>query len=322
MIFDEPIASLNSFDSPISSFDDESPKYYTDYEDLIIIEKISEAKFPVYIAISPATTVPYAMKFFPYKNGEPDPYFLNEARFLNLSHPNIIAPLYVQPEKIDEDGNMCSYIVTEYAPYKDFYDAVMKTKIPFDEVLIRTYFHQLIDGLEYLHSLGIAHLDIKLENLLIGENFKLKIIDFDLACHESDPDILSRGTKFYRAPEILKSECKNYFAADVYSAGIILFILKSGGIIPQTENEIYEGCNLYQLLQKNPRAFWKKHKEVQGREDNFWSDEFKHLFVSMTKEDPAQRATISQIKKSKWYKGPTYSDEEVYYIMKNYFEDA
>ena len=74
--------------------------------------------------------------------------------------------------------------------------------------LARTYFRQLIDGLEYLHSQGVRHLDLKLENLLIGDDYQLKIIDFDLSYMSGDTQILTRGSKFYRAPELRASQCR------------------------------------------------------------------------------------------------------------------
>lgn len=93
----------------------------------------------------------------------------------------------------------------------------------------RTLFRQLIEGMDYLHSNGISHLDIKLDNLVLSDDGLLKIIDFD-ASHQKDSGkkIISRGTKVYRAPEIRSSECENGFAADIYSCGILLFCFVMG----------------------------------------------------------------------------------------------
>jgi len=74
-----------------------------------------------------------------------------------------------------------------------------------DKKLCRTFFHQLIDGIEYLHSQNLAHMDLKLENLVLGDDFKLKIIDFDLAISltdEKNDQYGGAGTKNYRAPEV------------------------------------------------------------------------------------------------------------------------
>mmetsp|Transcript_17708 Transcript_17708/g.15521 ORF Transcript_17708/g.15521 Transcript_17708/m.15521 type:complete len:91 (-) Transcript_17708:662-934(-) len=73
-----------------------------------------------------------------------------------------------------------AYTVTEYMPNGDLESQISKDNDFFeDETLIRTYFHYLIDALEYLQSKKIAHLDLKLENIVIGNDLKPKLIDFD-----------------------------------------------------------------------------------------------------------------------------------------------
>ncbi|RYZ75841.1 MAG: hypothetical protein EOP04_32805, partial [Proteobacteria bacterium] len=84
------------------------------------------------------------------------------------------------------------------------------------------------------------HLDLKLENLLLGENFTLKIADFDLAYVKGDTRVCTRGTKFYRSPELMEQRCSNMEAADMYAAGIILFVFKTAGILPHSENQLYK----------------------------------------------------------------------------------
>lgn len=90
----------------------------------------------------------------------------------------------------------------------------------------------MIDGLEYLHNEGVSHLDIKPDNILLSKDFELKICDFDLSYLEGDEKIKSNGTKYFRAPELFFNHCSNTKKADIFSAGILLFILKSGGILP------------------------------------------------------------------------------------------
>mmetsp|Transcript_11359 Transcript_11359/g.9772 ORF Transcript_11359/g.9772 Transcript_11359/m.9772 type:complete len:100 (-) Transcript_11359:543-842(-) len=98
----------------------------------------------------------------------------------------------------------------EYAPYGDLFDCMEKAQIHRDEKLVRTYFHQLIEGLEYLHTNKIAHLDLKCENLLLTKDYKLKIADFDCSRMEGDSHVRTLGTLNYRAPEIKSGNCKAF----------------------------------------------------------------------------------------------------------------
>jgi len=94
--------------------------------------------------------------------------------------------------------------------------------------VIRTYFHQLIEGLEYIHSKGFAHFDLKLENLVLSRDSLLKIIDFGQAQKTAtDEEITSGGTVGYLASEVQNRTCKDSKAVDIYSAGIVLFTLKA-----------------------------------------------------------------------------------------------
>jgi len=120
----------------------------------------------------------------------------------------------------------------------------------------------MISALEYLHDKGIAHLDLKLENLMLGHHFQLKIIDFDLGWKDGDDLVTTKGTKYYRAPEIIKQECKDPKKADIYSAGIILFVLNCQGILPHAEKELYLGFDFCECLHKNPEKFWQHHAEM------------------------------------------------------------
>lgn len=95
-------------------------------------------------------------------------------------------------------------------------------------MMARSYFKQLLKGVKYLHSFGVAHLDLKPDNLLLSENFQLKIGDFDGAFMNGDKKITSRGSRNYRDVELAQGVCKNPYAADIYSLGIILFIFVTG----------------------------------------------------------------------------------------------
>ena len=89
----------------------------------------------------------------------------------------------------------------------------------------------LIDGLEYLHRHGIAHRDIKPDNLVVDEEFRLQIIDFDIAMRVKDEDeeVYDQcGTEGWMAPEVAKKLRHSPIKADRWACGrVILFLLNT-----------------------------------------------------------------------------------------------
>lgn len=261
------------------------------------------------------------MKVFQWENGAQSPSYRKEVRFGVMNHPNIISISYFQDKErftYNHQHTTVSYALMEYAKYGDFLTASTKSMIPFHDKLLRTYFHQLIDGLEYLHSKGAAHLDIKPENLLIGDDYKLKIADFDLSYMQQDGQVCTRGTQNFRAPELFNFNCKDPQAADVYSAGIVLFFLKTRGTLPYSE-EPTGGVDLAVLKEDDPQMFWDTHCRWGDMDPTFFSKDFRSLFISMTKFDPSERATIQDIKESNWYQGSVYTSEELIDFLQGRF---
>jgi len=137
------------------------------YQHLSVVKKLGKAKFPVYLTSSKMNNEKYAMKIFSHEGEKPHPYFKNEIRFASLKHPHVIDMVHYENERDSiEKGGMkkISYILMEYAPHGDFFDFISKNGQNLDEKLIRTFFRQLIEGIEYLHASGIAHLDLKPDN--------------------------------------------------------------------------------------------------------------------------------------------------------------
>lgn len=75
---------------------------------------------------------------------------------------------------------------------------------PFSESLGRFYFKQIIAATEYIHNLNIAHLDLKLENMLLTVSDEVKLCDFGFARECEDGEYISdkKGTYGYMAPEV------------------------------------------------------------------------------------------------------------------------
>mmetsp|Transcript_3136 Transcript_3136/g.2704 ORF Transcript_3136/g.2704 Transcript_3136/m.2704 type:complete len:223 (+) Transcript_3136:418-1086(+) len=211
---------------------------------------------------------------------------------------------------------MISYLLLEYAPYGDLAEFILSKFFPDDEVLVRTIFHQILNGVEYLHSVGVAHLDLKPENILLSKGYSLKITDFDSSVHTRNAsNVGTVGTRNYRAPEIRHSRCKDPRKADIYSLGIILFLLKSGTFPYSEIKNVEEGQKYKYMIENGDEAFWESHPSSRENGEQF-SPEFRSLFMSMVNHDTEARATIKEIKGTEWFKGKTYSQEELKHRMR------
>ncbi len=283
-----------SLDSPMHisvSF----PNHLPSVDSLIIEKKLSEGNFEVYQVSSPTLKTKYALKVFP-NNDFCSEQYTKEKLSLALNHPNIIQSIPVTCHHKEFNIHL-----TELARHGDFVEIVNSGVLYKNNVLIRTYFKQLIEGLDHIHSQGVAHLDLKLENLMMGSDFMLKIIDFDHAQLITDGKITSKGTEVYRAPEVLNGTCQDLTAADIYSAGVILYTLKAGEY-PFVEVHDKEGRSRRYSggFDKDSGRFWRKKAEAKGDSD-FFSEEFKELINGMLAKDPKKRFTMVDVKKSKWF---------------------
>ncbi|CAD8135671.1 unnamed protein product [Paramecium pentaurelia] len=166
---------------------------------------------------------------------------INEINILrSCDHPNIIK-LYEIYESEDY-----IYLVMELLQGGELFDIILETPF-FLESKIALIMFKIFDALEYLHTKNIMHRDIKLENILLkdkSENFDLKIADFGLASYTESELLIKRcGTPGYVAPEILDDQKYNE-KVDVFSAGIILYILLTG-------QAPFYGNSLDDVIEKN-----------------------------------------------------------------------
>lgn len=122
----------------------------------------------------------------------------------NLDHPNIVR--FIDSSEgasyVNRYGDETTvvYIASELCTNGNIFEWVANTGA-FSEKLARYYFHQMISGLEYLHNQGMSHRDLKLENILIDHEFKLKIADFGFASVKASNET-RKGTHGYMAPEV------------------------------------------------------------------------------------------------------------------------
>jgi len=150
--------------------------------------------------------------------------------------------------------------VLEYAPGGELFDILYYTSA-LEPIVGRTYFRQMLAGLEACHNAGVAHRDIKPQNLLLDSRFNLKLTDFGLSkVFESDADAMMKttyvGTRGYQAPELLLEKPYD-LTCDIFSAGVVLFILLTG--YPPFEQAQVSDRWFKPLAKGDYEKFWKSH---------------------------------------------------------------
>ncbi|XP_010275897.1 PREDICTED: CBL-interacting serine/threonine-protein kinase 23-like isoform X4 [Nelumbo nucifera] len=158
-----------------------------------------------------------------------------------IRHPNVTRMYEVMASKTK------IYIVLEFVNGGELFDKIASHgRLKEDEA--RKYFQQLINAVDYCHSRGVFHRDLKPENLLLDANGVLKVSDFGLSAvsqqvREDGLLHTTCGTPNYVAPEVINNKGYDGAKADLWSCGVILFVLMAG-YLP------FEDSNLMQLYKK------------------------------------------------------------------------
>lgn len=117
----------------------------------------------------------------------------------------------------------------EYMENGELFDYIVKNKrLKEDEAC--KLFHQLIDGIQHIHKIGVVHRDLKPENILLDYKNNLRIVDFGLSNTYKKNEKLKTacGSPCYAAPEMLKGQAYEGLGVDIWSAGVILFAMVCG----------------------------------------------------------------------------------------------
>ncbi|XP_037494765.1 CBL-interacting serine/threonine-protein kinase 1 isoform X3 [Jatropha curcas] len=209
-----------------------------------------------------------------------------------LKHPNVVRLHEVLASKSK------IYMVLEYVNGGELFDRIAsKGKLP--EAQGRKLFQQLIDGVSYCHNKGVFHRDLKLENVLVDSKGNIKISDFGLSAlpkHFRDDGLLHTtcGSPNYVAPEILSNRGYNGATSDIWSCGVILYVILTG-YLP------FDDRNLAVLYQKFSCLIFQIFKG-DAQIPKWLSPGAQNMIRRILDPNPVTRITVADIKANEWFK--------------------
>jgi CTD kinase subunit alpha len=227
----------------------------------------------------------------------------------SLKHTNIVKLMEVMVE-----GNAC-FMVFEYLSH-DLTGLLNHPSYKLDPAQKKHLALQLFEGLDYLHTRGVLHRDIKAANILVSSDGILKLADFGLArfyAKRHQYDYTNRVvTIWYRSPELLLGETQYTGAVDVWSAACVLVeIFTRHAIFPGDGGEINQLDKLYAILGTPNKADWPGLPDMPWfellrpgyRRPNVFAEKYKErvpaagfdLLASIFQYDPAKRPTAAEV---------------------------
>ncbi|XWS22097.1 hypothetical protein CRYUN_Cryun29cG0005300 [Craigia yunnanensis] len=200
-----------------------------------------------------------------------------------VRHPNAVQLYEVMASKTK------IYFVMEYAKGGELFNKIVKGKLKEDAA--RRYFQQLISAVDFCHSRGVCHRDLKPENLLLDEHGNLKVTDFGLSAlaeSKRQDGLLHTtcGTPAYVAPEVINRGGYDGCKADIWSCGVILYVLLAG-YLPFHDSNLME---MYRKIGKGEFKF-----------PNWFNAEVRRLLSKILDPNPSTRISIAKIMDNPWF---------------------
>ncbi|KAK8913560.1 CBL-interacting protein kinase 24 [Platanthera zijinensis] len=199
-----------------------------------------------------------------------------------VRHPNIVRLHEVLASRTK------IYIILEFIKGGQLFDKIVhQGKLPENET--KQYFQQLIDAVDYCHSKGVFHRDLKPENLLLDSLGNLKVSDFGLSTlSQQGAGLLHTtcGTPNYVAPEVLSHQGYDGSASDVWSCGVILYVLMAG-YLPFDETDL---PTLYRKINAAEFSF-----------PPWFSSGAKSLICKILDPNPKTRVSIDDVQNDVWF---------------------
>ncbi|XP_048193488.1 sperm motility kinase 2B-like [Perognathus longimembris pacificus] len=246
-----------------------------------VLRTIREEGFaPIKLARHLPTDTLVAVKILHQRDRD---FFAVEVDILkSVDHQNIVK-LY---EVIETKERL--YLVMEYLDIGDLVDHLQKVD-RMEEEAARPLFWQILRGVKYCHDNGIAHRDLKAENILLDSRGTAKLCDFGLSTRFSPGEELYRecGTLAYLAPEMLKHQRYQGPKVDVWSLGVLLYYMVMGDVP-------YKGRSWVVLKAQVLAGKFKIRK--------CFSPELRGLLAYMMTANPNQRPSVWQVMRHPWFR--------------------
>lgn len=205
-----------------------------------------------------------------------------EIKILKSLHHKNIARLY---SVIQTSTSI--YLVMEYAEGSELFEYIVSHR-RLNEYEACKFYHDIINGIDYIHQLKIAHRDIKPENLLLDANHNIKIVDFGLSNLFTSNELLQTacGSPCYAAPEMINRDYYNGNTVDIWSSGVVLFAMLCGYLPFEDDNtdKLYD-------------------KIINGKFSipDWISPKAKSFLLGVLDTSPERRFTVEKIRESEWY---------------------
>ncbi|CAO3679618.1 unnamed protein product [Umbelopsis ramanniana] len=197
---------------------------------------------------------------------------LHHPYIVSLEEMMLIEPYYYMLMEYVNGGQLLDYIIAH---------GRLKEKNA------RRFARQIVSALDYCHRNSIVHRDLKIENILISRSGNIKIIDFGLSNLFSPLSHLSTfcGSLYFAAPELLHAKLYTGPEVDVWSFGIVLYVLV---------------CGKVPFDDQSMPALHAKIKRGVVDYPGYLSTDCKNLLSRMLVTNPSHRATISEIVMHPW----------------------
>ena len=148
-----------------------------------------------------------------------------------LNNPNLVHLNEHGNGPVTIKGNVQNrnYLILDYYPKGNLFDYIHIPGHGFIELHAKYIFDKILRAVQSIHGAGICHRDLKLDNILLDQNYNPIISNFDLATNNNVNALNDfAGTLTYSSPQIINHQVYNGFKTDIFSLGVILFNLVTG----------------------------------------------------------------------------------------------